>query len=64
MRPRGSLLRPSSPSKPKPPLACGQLVIGLTYAAAEWDCGGEYNCYVVAGHVPGERITLDYELQP
>jgi hypothetical protein len=42
----------------------GQLVIGLTYAAAEWDCGGEYNCYVVAGHVPGERITLDYELQP
>jgi hypothetical protein len=41
----------------------GQLVVGPTYAAAEWDCGGEYNCYVVAGHVPGERITLDYELE-
>jgi len=41
----------------------GQLVVGPTYAAAEWDCGGEYRCYVVAGHVPGERITLDYELE-
>ena len=42
----------------------GQLVIGPTYAAAEWDCGGEYNCYVVAGHVSGEPFTLDYELSP
>jgi hypothetical protein len=40
-----------------------QLVVGPTYVAAEWDCGGEYNCYVVAGHVPGERMTLDYELE-
>ena len=41
----------------------GQLVVGPTYAAAEWDCGGDYNCYVVVGHVPGESITLDYDLQ-
>ena len=41
----------------------GQLVVGPTYAAAEWDCGGDYNCYVVIGHVPGEPMTVNYDLQ-
>jgi len=41
----------------------GELIVGPTYAAAEWGCGGDYNCYVVIGHVPGEPTSVDYDLR-
>ena len=41
----------------------GHLVVGPTYAAAEWDCGKDWECYVVVSWADGpDKLLMDYDL--